>query len=64
MWLLGSGPLLDANEAVEINVDVSALTTRLATSTEFTIQVKPNKGAVVVVNRTTPPELKTVMNLQ
>ena len=64
VWLLGSGPLLDANEAVEINVDVSALTTRLATSTEFTIQVKPNKGAVVVVNRTTPPELKTVMNLQ
>ena len=45
-------------------MDLSALTTRLATSTEFTIQVKPNEGAVVVVNRTTPAELKTVMNLQ
>ncbi len=32
-------------------------------SKEFTIQVKPNKGAVVIVNRTTPPELKAIMEL-
>jgi len=30
---------------------------------EFTIQVKPNKGAVVIVNRATPPELKAIMEL-
>ena len=32
-------------------------------SKEFTIQVKPNKGAVVIVNRTTPPELEAIMEL-
>ena len=62
-WLIGSGPLLGPNEAVEMNVDISALTTPLATSTEFTIQVRPNVGAVVILNRTTPPELKNAMDL-
>jgi len=26
--------------------------------------VKPNKGAVVIVNRTTPAELKAIMSLE
>ena len=33
-------------------------------SKEFTIQIKPNKGAVIVVNRTTPAEIKAIMDLQ
>ena len=31
---------------------------------EFTIQVKPNTGAVVIVNRTAPSEFKTVQNIE
>ena len=64
VWLIGSGPLLDPNEAVEMDITLTGLTNHLSTSTEFTTQVKPNKGAVVVINRTTPPEFKAFMNLQ
>ena len=64
VWLIGSGPFLDPNEAVEMDITLSNLTNKLHTSTEFTIQVKPNKGAVVVINRTTPAEFKAFVNLQ
>ena len=31
---------------------------------ELTIQVKPNRGAIVIVNRTLPGELKGITNLK
>ena len=45
------------------SVTLTNLSPFLANGKEFTIQVKPNKGAVVIVNRTTPPELKKKMSL-
>jgi len=63
-WLSGSSPLLDSGERVEVTVNLTGLTTSLTTSKEFTIQVKPSVGATLVVNRTTPAELTTVVNLQ
>ena len=65
-WLSGgSGPLLDPDERVEFNINlVGQLSPVLATSTEFTIQVKPNVGATININRTTPPVLTKAVNLQ
>ena len=43
-----------------MTVTITNMTPVLRKNTEFTIQVKPNKGAVVIVNKTTPAELKAV----
>ena len=62
-WLIGSGDLVDSGERVEMIITLSSLTPLLGKNTEFTIQLRPNKGAVVVVNRTIPGEVKAVMEL-
>ena len=62
-WVIGSGDLVDPGEQVDMTVTLTNLSPLLPKSKEFTIQVKPNKGAVVIVNRTTPPELKAIMEL-
>ena len=62
-WILGTSDLLDPGEQVDMTVTLDWLSALLKTSKEFTIQVKPNKGAVVIVNRTTPAELKLKMSL-
>ena len=62
-WIIVSGDLVDPGEQVDMTVTLTNLSPLLPKSREFTIQVKPNKGAVVIVNRTTPPELKAIMEL-
>ena len=62
-WIIGSGDLVDPGEQVDVTVDLSNMTPVLGLKKEFTIQVKPNVGAVIIVNRTTPPELKAIMEL-
>ena len=62
-WILGNKDLLDPGEQVDLTVTLTSLTPQLVKNKEFTIQVKPNKGAVVIVNRTTPPEIKKIMSL-
>ena len=62
-WIIGSPDLVDPGEQVDMTVKLTNLSPLLPKSREFTIQVKPNKGAVVIVNRTTPPELKAIMEL-
>ena len=64
VWIIGSGNLVDPNEQVDVTVDISNMTPVLKKSVEFTIQIRPSRGAVVIVNRTTPAELKTIMDLQ
>ena len=63
-YLSGAGPILDVGERVEFTVNVDGLGTALATSTQFRIEVKPQIGAILVVERTIPAELKTITNLQ
>ena len=46
-----------------MTVTLTNLSPLLPKNKEFTIQVKPSKGAVVIVNRTTPGDLKKVMSL-
>ena len=62
-WLIGSADLVETGEQVEITVTLTNLTPLLGKGTEFTIQVKPSIGAVVIVNRTLPKELKGIMDL-
>ena len=62
-WLLGSGDTIDSGEVVEFTVDLTALTTKLSKNTRFKIEVIPETGAVVPISRTTPLEIKPVMNL-
>ena len=62
-WVIGSGDLVDPGEQVDMTVTLTNLSPLLPKSKEFTIQVKPNTGAVVIINRTTPPELKAIMEL-
>ena len=63
-WVIGSGDLMSRGEQVDVTVNLANMTPVLGLKKEFTIQVKPNKGTVVIVNRTTPAELKTIMALQ
>ena len=62
-WIIGSGDLVDPGEQVAVTVNLSTMTPILGLKKEFTIQVKPNKGAVIIINRTTPPEFKAVQAL-
>ena len=62
-WIIGNGSLVDPGEQVDVKVTLTNLTPLLAKSKEFTIQVKPNKGAIVIVNRRTPAELTLVNDL-
>jgi flagellin FlaB len=56
--------LLEEGELAEITVDVSGLTTPLAANTQFAMEIKPGQGGVVVVERTTPAFLDTIIDLR
>ncbi len=64
-WLTGSGDLVNPGESVEVLVNLSTLasTTPLNANKEFTIQLKPNVGATLLITRTTPAELTAVIDL-
>jgi len=70
-WLLGAGDALEAGEVVEflistatITGDKNALATKLGTNTSFKIELIPSEGAAFTVTRTTPTEVKKVMDLR
>ncbi len=63
-WLIGSGDIVDTGEQVEMIITLTNLTPLLAEKKEFSIQVKPNKGAIVIVNRTLPGELQGITALR
>ena len=42
---------------------LSGLSTLLGLSKDFTVQFKPTVGSVLVIEKTTPAEFKTVMSL-
>ena len=62
-WLIGSGPLLDRGEVVEVKVALTGLNPALGTRRDFTIRVSPANGSVILINRTTPGELTRVVDL-
>ena len=62
-WVIGSGDVVDPGEKVELTVTLTSLTPALGRSKEFTIEVRPSRGAAVVFNRSIPAEVKAVMDL-
>ena len=54
--------LLEEGELAELTVDVSSL--NLGANTQFAMEIKPGQGGVVVVERTTPAYLDTIIDLR
>jgi len=63
-WLIGSGDTVESGEQVEMTVILTNLTPLLTEKKEFSVQVKPNQGAIVIVNKTLPGELKGITALR
>ena len=57
-----SDDLLEARELAEITVPLSTAIS-LGTNTTFVVEVKPPQGAVLNLQRTTPANIETVMEL-
>ena len=55
--------LLEPGEKMQIAVNVSQLSSKLAEDDTFTIEVKPARGSALVLERTTPPVIDDVMYL-
>lgn len=55
--------LLEDGELAEITVDLSGLTTALSANTPFALELKPPRGAVVGIEKTTPASIDPVMDL-
>ncbi len=55
--------LLEAGEMFEITVDMTGAGETIGTYQTFTIEVKPPTGAVLIIERTTPADLDSVMIL-
>ena len=62
-FISGSSPQLDPGEAAELIINITGLADRLSTNQEFTIEVKPQKGARLGINKRTPPEFQIATNL-
>ena len=62
-WLIGSSSLVETGERVEVRVTLTALSTLLGTLTQFKLELKPTRGATLVIERQTPAELKAVNDL-
>lgn len=62
-WLIGSSSLVETGERVEVRVTLSGLATALGTLTQFKLELKPTRGATLVISRQTPAELKLVNDL-
>jgi flagellin FlaB len=55
--------LLEAGEKMQIAVNVSKMATYLGTDVTFTIEVKPDRGSALVIERTTPFVIDDVIYL-
>jgi len=55
--------LLESSEKFEITVNVSKLATRLSAGDTFTLEVKPDGGSSLVMERTTPSVIDKVNDL-
>ena len=55
--------LLEPGEKMQIAVNVSQLSSSLGADTQFTLEVKPDRGSALVIERTTPYVIDDVMYL-
>ncbi len=59
-----SDNLLEAGERMELTIDLTGVGESIGTYKEFNIEVRPSRGAVLKVSRTTPGALDAYMILQ
>ena len=64
VWLIGSGDTVESGEQVEMIAILTNLTPLLTEKKEFSVKVKPNNGAIVIVNKTLPGELQGITALR
>jgi len=55
--------VLETNEKMEVTVDLNSDDIILGTNTEFNMEIRTPQGGVLVIERTTPAALLTVMDL-
>jgi flagellin FlaB len=55
--------ILEAGELAEITADVSGLSPQLGADKTFVLELKPQQGAVLNIERTTPARIDTVTDL-
>jgi len=55
--------LLESTEMAEVTVDLTGLSPVLGPNTNFTLEIKPPTGSVIKLERTTPPAIEPVMQL-
>ena len=58
------GPVLDSGERADFWVNLQGLLTSLGASTQFTLQIKPEAGATLEIQRTTTGEITVITNLK
>jgi len=58
-----SDDLLEIGEKFEITVDISGLSTALDEDDTFTLEIKPEKGSALIIERTIPAVVDTVIYL-
>ena len=56
--------MLEGGEKFELTIDLTGLSTALVKNSSFTLELKPEKGSVMVIERTTPPVIDAVMDLR
>jgi archaellin len=61
--LAPTNSLLEPGELVEVTVDVSAVASPPVANDTVTLEVVPPSGGTLLLTRTIPPEVLTVMNL-
>jgi flagellin FlaB len=61
--LAPTNSLLEPGELVEVTVDVSAVASPPVANDTVTIEIVPPSGGTLLLTRTIPPEVLTVMNL-
>ena len=58
------GPVLDSGERADFWVNLQGLLFQLGASTQFTLQIKPEAGATLEIQRATPGEITVITNLK
>jgi flagellin FlaB len=62
-WIKGTGTQLDPGELAEVTVTVPTEATTLDANKTFTLEIVPNSGGTMLVERLLPPQIDSVMDL-
>lgn len=64
VWLFGDADTVEPGEMVEMTVNLDGLANPLRKGTPFKIELIPGRGAAITLERTTPLEITSLMDLE